>query len=265
MVGKSRSNPVTDEQIISHYRESQSVYKTAAAFGIGSTTVHRVLKKHDEPRNGLELYRQNATMFVGQEQQIREMYERGATMKQLREQFGEASTYAFKYALKRAGGTLRENTAPLVRDGEIEKIRQMNADGVGQVGISLALNRSQSFISRTMRKNGIDTLEAQGEKHSRWKGGRYKDGNGYIRAWVAKDDPMVVMALNDSHVLEHRLVMARKLGRPLLRTETIHHIDGNHSNNAPENLQLRQGKHGKHVVMCCLDCGSRNVGHVRLD
>lgn len=73
------------------------------------------------------------------------------------------------------------------------------------------------------------------------------------------------MALNTGHVLEHRLVMARKLGRPLLRTETVHHIDGDRMNNAPENLQLRQGKHGKHVVMCCLDCGSHNIGHVELE
>ncbi len=81
---------------------------------------------------------------------------------------------------------------------------------------------------------------------------------------VDVDDPMAVMRNHHGYVLEHRLVMARKLGRPLLASETVHHIDGNRENNAPENLELRQGKHGKHIVMCCLDCGSRNIGPARL-
>ena len=73
---------------------------------------------------------------------------------------------------------------------------------------------------------------------------------------------MACMRLSDNYVLEHRLVMARKLGRPLLRTETVHHINGDRTDNRPDKfLELRQGRHGKHVVMICLDCGSHNIGH----
>jgi hypothetical protein len=98
------------------------------------------------------------------------------------------------------------------------------------------------------------------EKSQSWKGGRTLDNQGYWYVRIYKDDPVWVMCGKRSTVAEHRLVMARLLGRPLLPTETVHHIDGVRTNNAPENLELRQGKHGKHVVFVCLDCGSKHIG-----
>jgi hypothetical protein len=38
--------------------------------------------------------------------------------------------------------------------------------------------------------------------------------------------------------LEHRYVMEQKLGRKLIDRENVHHIDGNKTNNAPENLEI---------------------------
>lgn len=260
MGGKPRTRPVSDEQIIASYQETASAYRTADALGIGATTVERVLKRHKVPRVGLHLYRQRITRFQGQEQEIREAYEAGATLGALREQFGHASDYALKHAIKRAGGELRDNPAPTVQPGELEIIRKMNAEGIGQTDISLAIGRSQSFVSRLMRKHGIASQRAAGPDHAMWKGGRSVSSSGYVRVWVAPDDPMACMKLSDGYIAEHRLVMARNLGRPLLRSETVHHINGDPTDNRIENLQLRHGKHGKNVVLCCRDCGSQNIG-----
>lgn len=65
-------------------------------------------------------------------------------------------------------------------------------------------------------------------------------------------------------IVEHRVVMEEKLGRRLAKSETVHHINGKTDDNHPDNLELRQGKHGAGVVMECADCGSRNIKHVRL-
>ena len=76
---------------------------------------------------------------------------------------------------------------------------------------------------------------------------------------VPESDPLAGMRNRMGYVLEHRLAMARSLGRPLTKSETVHHINGKRDDNRIENLQLRQGKHGKGVRHVCLDCGSHNV------
>ena len=79
---------------------------------------------------------------------------------------------------------------------------------------------------------------ANGENHPNWNGGRYHHRDGYIIVQVPTDSLFIAMADSRGYCLEHRLVMAKHIGRCLSDVEVVHHINGNKSDNQIENLEL---------------------------
>ncbi len=78
----------------------------------------------------------------------------------------------------------------------------------------------------------------------------------YIRVLVPRGTPS---ADRTGRMLEHRWIMQEHLGRPLLPSETVHHRNGDKTDNRLENLQLRSGPHGNGQAWCCADCGSTRL------
>lgn len=65
---------------------------------------------------------------------------------------------------------------------------------------------------------------------------RHQEAQGYW--YVTCPDEFSEMANARNRVMEHRLVMARHLGRPLRQFENVHHLNGDRGDNAIENLEL---------------------------
>ena len=125
----------------------------------------------------------------------------------------------------------------------------MIAEGKTAIEMGEILNVDAETVRKFARKRGL-TIRPQPmamENHPCWQGGTLLDKHGYRMRRVDRNGPygyLIRAGRKDDargYALEHRIVMHDKIGRRLTKKEVVHHMDGDKTNNDPENLFLFDG------------------------
>lgn len=127
---------------------------------------------------------------------------------------------------------------------ERQKNVSIYCDGVrSSKEIAILCGDSHKYVQGVMLKHDLPRRKigsANGSLNGSWNGGRRIDRDGYVLTAAPQGHPNARM-LKGRHtgsIYEHRLIMEGILGRYLLRSEVVDHIDGLRLHNEPSNLRL---------------------------
>lgn len=137
----------------------------------------------------------------------------------------------------------QRRSRPRWGQGEIDLLRTLYIDKrlsireIANTGVFP--NRSETSLYGAASYHVARSRDERAEiARARIVGKKTITSEGYVLTHIPRDDPYICMAYGGGTILEHRYVMAQTLGRPLVRSEVVHHRDHNRTNNAPANLSL---------------------------
>lgn len=178
------------------------------------------------------------------EQSILSLIDRGLRAKQIAEHLSCSTSTVYRCAAQH-GADLKTRKKPKQKNNLTERIRHLS-DGVATAAqIAAELGCSEKYVQNIQRTHGMCRLRRgarNGELNSAYVGGRRVDHDGYVLVSVGVDHPYArhLDAKGYKVMYEHRLVVERNLGRHLLPSEIVDHVDGLHLHNHPSNLRLFQ-------------------------
>lgn len=245
------------DQVIRLRRQGLSLEEVSAATGVASASVARMLHKAADGHLAATQKARRPRMSAEQVREAASRYQAGETAPVLAREYGVSTTTLTGY-MKRLGFSVLpgEKRRRAWSADQVREIVDLYSEGVSQREIASRLHTHQTIVSRILLANN-------GRTRRRVVAGVHVKPDGYRLIKVYDDDPFIAilgpMRNSSGYVAEHRLVVAKALGRSLARRETVHHINGDSGDNRIENLQLRQGAHGRGAVFACGDCGSSNI------
>ena len=133
---------------------------------------------------------------------------------------------------------------------KMKKIRgdkvKLTPEGKERIRLSKIGSKNPQFGKKPWNLN-IKMPEITGDKHPRWKGGKYLQ------------DGYVFRSIKGRQQQEHRRIMEEHLGRRLNSDEIVHHINEDKTDNRIENLQVLT--RSEHVKLHFWNSGGGNVNH----
>jgi transposase len=153
-------------------------------------------------------------------------------------QFGVGYNTVGYYAKK--WGVRRRPCPPPLDDGLLRQKYCVELWSTAEIEQSYGVTYSQQRVVRRLKKLGL--LKSNGEhradRREKKKGYRHLTSAGYPLMKIPKGHMTRGVKLDGTFGFSHVIEMEKKLGRPLLKSERVHHIDCDKMNFNIENLLL---------------------------
>lgn len=212
--------------------ERLSLRRIGKIYSVTNATVRRRMKevgiKCRPQRSGYKLIR-NKLSSVSKDELVSLYYDHGFSLTQVAQKYGVSPSMVsdkmerLSIPRRPGGGSWFKGKGKLAKVSKEEMDELYNQRKLTIKQIAQKYEVSDASMYTKFEELGIPRRVYKGNLTWNWNGGRQRRAKGYVSVLVNPDDPFYSMADSNGYVLEHRLVMARHLGRPLLRTEVVHH------------------------------------------